>query len=412
MKNKMQIIKVLSLCFSLVIALTACKKEEPQQQAHAVPVQAVLVKPITIPVNYTSVAQTEGSLEVEVRARVNGILDEYKFKEGDMVKAGQSLFVIDPRPFKAAVDQAQANVVAAQAQLKQATQNLHRIEPLYKENAVSQKEYDDAVAAENIAKANLGVTEAALRTAKLDLNYAYVYAPISGIIGKSIPSRGSLVTAQQTLLTRISKVNPMYVNFSYSDATFRQLANDKREGLIVQPTEGPLNVTLKLADGTEYPYTGKINFQDIQVSAETSTIPTRAEVPNPNVSLRPGQFVEVTVTGLIRPDAMLVPQRAVQEGEKGKFVFVANKENKAELRWVETGDWYLDQWIINKGIAPNERVITDGLTKIAPNVPVQVKMIPNVIDNGGADSLNNDAFLSESQKTSEAEETSGEVKAQ
>jgi membrane fusion protein (multidrug efflux system) len=323
-----------------------------------------------LPVSWEYVGQTVGSREVEVRARVTGILLTRNFKEGERVKKGQSLFTIDPAPFRAAAARAQADVVAAQARYEQAKRNAARLKPLYAEKAVSQKEHDDAVSAEEIGAADVNAAQARLTEAKLNLEYTRVEAPISGITTRAIPSEGTLVSGPNVLLTSVVQTDPIWVNFGIADNEQARIQKEAQAGNLKLPRN--FEVELRLADGSVYPRTGKLDFADVRVSTQTGTREARAEVPNPDGYLRPGQFVRVVLKGAVIPNAVTVPQRAVLEGPQGKFVYVVNDKSQAEPRPVEAGQWAGERWVISSGLKGGERVIVDGVMKIGPGAPVKV----------------------------------------
>ena len=327
-----------------------------------------------LPVTWEYVGQTIGSREVEVRARVTGILVSRNFKEGDRVKKGQSLFTIDPAPFQAAVARAEADVAAAQARLEQARRNAARMKPLYAEKAVSQKEHDDAVSAESIIAADLKAAQARLVEAKLNLEYTRVEAPISGTTTRAIPSEGTLVSGPNVLLTSVVQTDPMWVNFGIADNEQARIQKEAQSGRLKLPRN--FEVELRLADGSIYPQKGKLDFADVRVSTQTGTREARAELPNPQGTLRPGQFVRVVLKGAVIPDAVTVPQRAVMEGPQGKFVYIVDEKSTAQARPVEAGQWAGDRWIISSGLKGGERVIVDGVMKIGPGAPVRIAEKP------------------------------------
>jgi len=335
-------------------------------------VSVVAIEPRTLPIVFEYVGQTAGSREVEVRARVPGIILKRNFTEGAPVKEGQSLYTIDPAQLEAAAARAEADVVAAQARLEQAKRNAARLKPLYAEKAVSQKENDDAVSAEEISAADLKAARARLTEAKLSLSYTKVEAPVSGVASRSLRSEGSLVGGPETLLTTVVQVDPIWVNFGIPDNEQAQLARDVLAGRVALPKGDAFEVALRLADGSIYERTGKLNFSDVRVSPTTGTREARAELPNPQRVLRPGEFVRVILRGATRPSALTVPQRAVLEGPQGKFVYVVNEKSQAEPRPIEVGDWAGDSWVINHGIKPGDRVIVEGLMRLGPGAPVRV----------------------------------------
>ena len=333
-------------------------------------VSAVTVEPQALPVAFEYVGQTAGSREVEVRARVTGILQKRNFEEGARVKQGQSLFTIDRAPYEAALARAQADVAAAEARYQQAARNAARLKPLYAEKAVSQKDYDDAVSAEAIGAADVKAAKARLAEVQLNLQYTKVQSPVSGIAGRALRSEGSLVSGPELLLTTVVQVDPIWVNFGIPDSEQARLQKDAEAGRLRLPKA--FEVELRLADGTTHPQKGRVNFSDVRISPATGTSEARAELPNKDGSLRPGQFVRVILRGAVRPAAILVPQRAVLEGPQGKFVYLVNEKNLAEPRPVVVGEWAGDAWIITEGLKGGERVITEGLMKLGPGAPVQI----------------------------------------
>ena len=339
----------------------------------AVSTMTVQPRAVLAPFEYTG--QTAGSREVEVRARVRGILVARNFTEGGTVKQGQSLYTIDRAPFEAALAKAQAELAGAAARLEQAKRNAARLRPLYAEKAVSQKDYDDAVSAEAIGEAELEAAQARLREARLDLQYTRVEAPVSGIAGRSLPSEGTLVSGPEVLLTRITQVDPIWVNFGIPDADRLKMRSEAEAGRLLLPKDDRFEVRLQLADGQVYSRTGWLTFADVRISGQTGTSDARAVLPNPDGKLRPGQFVRVTLTGATRPDAVLVPQRAVLEGPQGKFVYVVDEKSAAQPRPVEVGEWAGSDWIITGGLKPGERVIIDGVMRIGPGAPVKASSV-------------------------------------
>ena len=323
-----------------------------------------------LPVAWEYVGQTAGSREVEVRARVTGILLSRNFKEGERVKKGQSLFTIDPKPFEAALARAVADVAAAEARLEQASRNAARLKPLYAEKAVSQKENDDAVSAEAIGIADVKAAQARLTEAKLNLAYTRVEAPVSGLTTRALPSEGTLVSGPNVLLTSVVQVDPIWVNFGIPDNEQARIRKQAQDGSLKLPRN--FEVELRLADGSLYGPKGKLDFSDVRVSLQTGTREARAELPNPDGALVPGQFVRVILKGASLPNAVTVPQRAVMEGPQGKFVYVVDEKSTAQPRPVEAGQWSGDRWVITSGLKGGERVIVDGVMKIGPGAPVKV----------------------------------------
>ncbi len=366
----MQIIRNQPLVLAVALLALGC---EPAAQPGPPPppeVTVTTVQPADIEVTYEYVGQTAGFREVEVRARVTGILLQENYKEGARVTQGQSLFTIDPAQYRAAANRAEADLATAEARLAQARRDLNRIKPVFEANAISRKEYDDAVSAEQIATAEAKGAKARLAEAQLNLAYTRVESPISGIAGRALRSNGSLVSGPDILLTTVTQTDPMYVIFGIPDRdrlAIRQEVDGKR---LVLPNRGEFRVDVKLADGSVYGKSGKLNFTDVRVNAQTGTSEARAVLPNPGGELRPGEFVRVVLSGARRPNAVQVPQRAVLEGPNGKFVYVV-ADGKADPRPVQVGAWSGDRWIITSGLAAGDQVIIDGVLKIRPGAPVQ-----------------------------------------
>jgi membrane fusion protein (multidrug efflux system) len=363
---------------SALVMLAACqpRAQTPPGGLPPPPVSVVAVEPKAVPVSFEYVGQTAGSREVEVRARVTGILLKRNYREGGRVRAGQSLFTIDPVPFEWAVNRLEADLAGAEARYTQAQRNAARLKPLYEAKAVSQKEHDDAVSAEQIGFAEAKSARARLTEAKLNLSYTRVAAPITGIASRAQRSEGNLISGPDVLLASVTQIDPIYVNFGIPGTEQLRLRRDAEAGRLVLPPDGKFEVTIALADGGVYARPGKMDFTDVRVSTQTGTSDARAELPNPDGMLQPGQFVRVRLSGSTRPNALLVPQRAVLEGPKGKFVYVVSAESKAEARPVEVGEWTGDAWVINAGLQAGDRVVTDGVMKIGPGAPVQIAAAP------------------------------------
>lgn len=335
-------------------------------------VAVVTIEPRNIQATFEYTGQTAGSREVEVRARVTGILQKRNYPEGGTVTAGQSLFTIDPALYNAALRRAEADLGAVQARLQQWRREVARLRPLFMAKAVSQKEFDDAVSNQAIAAADVKAAQARVVEARLNLEYTRVESPISGIAGRAFRSEGNYVSGPDVLLTTVTQIDPMYVLFGVSDEGRLKLHRETEAGRLALPKDGQFEVNVKLAEGGLYAKTGKMNFTGVIVSGTTGTSEARAELPNPDGLLRPGQFVRVILSGAQRPNAILVPQRAVLEGPNGKFVYLVNTEGKAEARPVQLGDWQHDDWIITAGLNPGDKVIVDGVMKIGPGAPVRV----------------------------------------
>jgi membrane fusion protein, multidrug efflux system len=340
------------------------------------PVTLAEVKTVTVPIRFEYVGQTAGSKEAEVRARVQGILEKRVYQEGGRVKAGQVLFVIDPKPYAVMVAQNEASLAQAQAEHAQAQRNLERLRTLITENAISKREFDDAVSSEETSAAGVKLAQAKVAEARLNLGYTTVNAPVAGFASRALKSEGSLVSpGQDSLLTTISQIDPIYVNFSISEAQKLHIDRMRAEGKLVAPEgKNGQEIAVRLSDGTRFPRTGKLAFIDSRINPDSGSFDARATIANADAALRPGQFVRVLVEGNQRPNAIVVPQKAVLEGPQGKFVYIAGKNQEGKdvalPRPVEVGDWVefdgQNQWIIESGLKPGEQLVVDGMAKIFP----------------------------------------------
>lgn len=359
---------------ALGAVLAACGEvgSQPQGQMPPPEVVVVTVEPKTLPVRYEYPGQTAGYREVEVRARVNGILLKRNYQEGATVKRGQSLFLIDPAPFQVALAKAEADLATAEARQAQAAREAERLKSVLDIKAVSRKEYDDAVSSSEIAAAEMKAARARVAEAKLNLDYTRVEAPITGVSSRALQSEGTLVSGPQVLLTSVTQVDPIYVIFGIPEADQLRIRRDVDAGRLKLPSDRRFEVSVTLADGVVYSKQGKLDFTDVRVNPAIGTIEARADLPNPDGALRPGQFVRVRLSGATRPNALTVPQRAVLEGPKGKFVYVVGAESKVEARPVAVGEWVGDAWVIDSGVAAGDKVVVDGVMKIGPGAPVKV----------------------------------------
>ena len=343
-------------------------------------VTTFVVQPKAVPASYEYVGQTAGSREVEVRARVTGILEKKLFQEGAPVKAGQVLFVIDPKPLAAQAAALEADVVRAQALKAQSDREVARLKPLAEKRAVGQKEADDAVSNAELAAASVKAAQAKYDEVKLSLGYTRVVAPIGGLSSRAPKSEGSLVTANDTLLTTISQSDPIWIPFGISENEQLSLNRAVSEGRLTLPRDNAYDVTVKLADGTTIPRRGRINFADTRINPSTGTFEMRAEVPNADGVLKPGQFVRVSLTGAVRNNALTVPQIAVLDGAQGKFVYVADRDKEgkdiAAARPITLGDWVsvagTNMWVVETGLKAGDHVIVDGLSKLRPGAPIKL----------------------------------------
>ena len=354
---------------ALLTLLNGCSGGGSAQAPAAMPAVPVTVQeavPARIPATIEAVGQTEGAREIEVRARVGGILQKRVYEEGAAVRAGQVLFQIDRAPFEIALAQARAALAEQRAKLQQAEREAVRLKDLIEQRAISQREYDDATSNSALARAALQGAKAKIREAELNLSYTTVTAPVSGLSGRAARSEGALVdTTANSLLTTIVQANPMWVRFSLADADLAKLRT-------VGASQDPFKeVSLILPDGKPYAGKGKLNFTANQVDTQLSTVQLRATFENTDAKLLPGQFVRVRLVTGERDGVFLVPQSAVQQGDRGAFVYVVGKESKAEMRPVQTGEWQGSNWVILSGLQAGERVILDNLLKVRPGATIK-----------------------------------------
>jgi membrane fusion protein (multidrug efflux system) len=382
-------------------ALSGCGEDKKEaaagvaaQQRPAPQVTAMTVEPRAIPFTPSFVAQTESSQQVNIVARVSGFLDKIAYQEGEMVREGQLLFQLDPKPFQAQVEAARGAVLSQQARLTTAQANLGRVKPLAQENALSQADLDRAQGEFDAAKAALFTAQAQLTEAQLNLGYTTIRSPVNGLASRSQQRQGAYINAMSSdaNLTYVAAVHPIWVNFSVSQnqtAKWRQESQAKR---LIPPANEVYEIDVVLSDGTLYPYRGRINFADPSFSQDTGSFLVRAVLPNPRLELRPGMFVTAYVRGAVRPNAIVVPQLAVQQGPKGHFVYVIKADDTAEVRPVIVGDYQGEKDIvINSGLNAGDRVVVDGVLKVVPGLPVKatavkapVALPPDMLAPGGA----------------------------
>ncbi len=367
---RMAVIPLLAFFF---LASGCDKSSQDKTQTKSAEVTVVTVEARDVPVSLEYVAQTQSSRMVNIQARVNGFLEKRVYTEGAMVKKGQTLFIIDQKPFKVQVDQAQAAMEGQKAAMETARANLARIKPLAERNAVSKKDLDDATGQYRTYEAAVAQARAQLETAKLNLSYTVITAPVDGISSYAQQTEGTYISQQNSLLTTVAVLTPMWINFSLSENELQSGRDQIKKGLLRPPADNNYLVEVILVDGTIFPHTGRITFAESSFNAQTGTFLLRASVDNPKGILMPNQFVRVRVKGHVRPNAILVPQRAVQQSAKGHFVWVVDKNNKAELRPVTVGDWKDNDWFIFEGLKSGEKVVVDGVLMLSPGMPLTIK---------------------------------------
>jgi len=349
-----------------LLATAACNKATGTPSAPPVPQAGVIsITTQNIPDEPEFIGQTESSRPVEIRSQVTGIIRERFFQEGREVKKGDHLYQIDPVPFQAAQMTAKAAVDQAQARLVQAQQNFDRVRPLLSQQAVSQMDLDNAIAEKLAAEAALASAKGLLLRAQFDLDNTLITAPISGLIERTRVYEGRLVSAQTDLLTIIDQVDPIFVTISVPERIL--LARRKGvESKKIRSDRGVLRAVITLVDGTIYPHEGTLEFNDVVYRVDTGSRQGRFVFPNPQRILLPGQFVKIRVKGETRADAILVPQRAVQEGPKGPIVYVLGPGDKVEVRDVKAGPWVGNQWLIETGLNSGDRVVVEGIQNLQP----------------------------------------------
>ncbi len=355
-----------------ISCLFGCKGEAGPSAPRPIPeVQVIETFSQTVPDEPEFIGQAEASSIVEIRSQVTGIINRRLFSEGRDVKQGDRLYEIDPVPFHAAFASAKGRVSQAEARVVQAKQNLARVKPLLVEDAVSQKDVDDAIAEDLAARAALEAARGDLIKAKFDLDNTLIVAPVDGLIERTRYYQGRLVTAQTDLLTVIHQVDPMYVIVSAPESFLLKRRRDTLSKRIQHPGLYSLTGTIIFVDGTTYAHDGVLDFADIGLRAETGSRQARVVFPNPDRILLPGQFVTVRFHGVSKPNAILVPQRSVQQGPKGAVVYVVGQGDQVEVRDVKATDWQGDQWLIEDGLRAGERVIIEGFQRLVPGAQVK-----------------------------------------
>ncbi len=362
------VVTSMTLAFSLPAnAQQAGGKAPPPPQ-----VTAVAVHPEEVDLSYQYAARITAYRDVQVRARVGGILMKRNFVEGSEVKAGELLFEIDPAPYEAELARVQAQLQQAQAQYAQSVRDADRAQTLVDQKVQSTAARDTAMSTRDLNAAAVAAAKAQVRTAELNLQYTKVTAPINGVTSREQVSEGSLIgtDASSSLLTSITQTDPVYINFSFTDteaAEIRRLLDERKaKGL----EANKLSVKLSFGDGTVYNHFGTIDFTSSSLDLETGTLGVRAIIDNPDRRLLPGQFVRATVTGVTVNDTIVIPEAALMQGPKGQFVYVVNNEGKAEVRPLNLGQQVAKGWIVLSGLNAGDRVVTEGVIKVKPGQAV------------------------------------------
>ncbi len=364
----------------VVLGLASCSEKQEKQQP-AVPVSAIKVVPHDITIYDEFVGEIRGSQEVELRSRVTGVLLKQQFEDGVVVEEGQLLYSIDDRDLKAKVSEAEGALASANSNLSRARLDVQRYAPLLKEDAISKQVYDNAVAAERAARAQVESANATLQQAQLNVGFASIVAPVTGRIGASIVEEGDLISVGTTLLARISNSDPAWVYFSVSEA--KLLAYESKHGVVGavgqnkdRQNEGG-NVRLYLSDGSLYPHKGRINFTDRAVDVATGTYRLRAEFPNPKQELRPGMFARIRVNTDKLNDSILVPDKSVTQVLDRYFVTTIDDKDKAAQQTVKLGRRQDGLWVIEEGVKAGDRVVVEGIQKAQPGTSLKIDMEPD-----------------------------------
>lgn len=364
------LLKYIGLVTTTSLVLVGCGSEAPPPMP---PVAITVVTLDTTDVTLTTelTGRVTSSLVAEVRPQASGIIRERLFTEGALVKAGDPLYQIDDATYKAKVNSAKAALAGAEATLERARLKAKRYRELAKISAVSAQDNDEAIAAWHQAEADVAVAKAELERHTLELGFTRITAPIAGRIGKSLVTQGALVTANQDeALATVQKLDPIYVDVTQTGNAFLQLRQQLAAGILQKSPTVP--VTLILEDGSHYGHEGKLAFAEVSVDPTTGSYGLRVEVPNPEHLLLPGMYVRAVLVAGTRPDALLAPQQGIARDPKGNATaMVVNASKQVEVRQVKVSGTYGDQWLVEEGLAVGDRVIVEGLQKIAPGMSVQ-----------------------------------------
>lgn len=363
-------------------AVGGCEKKKEAVVPPQPVVEVIRIVPKDVPLSIEYVAQTQSSQQVSINARVSGFLDRRVYTEGAIVKTGEVLFLMDKKPFQVQVDGAAAALSRQKAALETARLTLARIKPLAAKNAVSQKDLDDATGTFESAAAAVEQAKAQLETAQLNLSYCTITSPVTGITSAAVQQDGTYLNQMNSQLTTVAVLSPIWVNFSISENEMQSYRNKFASKQVIPPHDGEYEVDIVMVDGSLHPCKGRITFAAPSYNAQTGTFLVRTTVDNPEGILKPNQYVRTRIRGAVRPNAIVVPQRAVQQGAKGHFVWVIGKDGTAEYRPVAVGEWYGNDWFINEGLRAGEQVVVDGGMTLRPGIAVTVK--PSAASPGSA----------------------------
>lgn len=362
--------------YLLLGCLFGCDAPKTQQtSSNRTEVVALTLKPKNVSMTPGFVAEVKSSHQVDIVARVSGFLDRIAYKEGSLVNVGDELFKIDPKPFQAQLAAEMAELERSNAEIWIAKANLNRIQPLAQKNAASKSDLDNAIGRVRTAETMLAQAKARVEKAKLDLSYTTIQSPIRGIAGTALVREGTFLASgtPNAKLTSVTMMDPIWVEFSVTQNQHLKMRNEVARGSIVSPESKAYEIEVEFNDGQRYAHTGRFIFADPTFDPATGTYQVRVQLPNPEGQLIPGMFVRARIKGAFRPDAIVVPQKAVQQTAKGHIVYIVNKENQAEIRPVRVGDWVGQDWIIDEGLQAGDRLIIDGFQRLAPGAPVQIQ---------------------------------------
>lgn len=364
----------LSILFLLLLAVgSSCGPSQPVKQPPTVPVTVYEVKPQTIPAVFDYVGFAESSHPVEIRARVEGYLDKIAYVEGSFVHAGDLLFQLDPKPFIAKLEEAKGMLAQEQAILWNAKTTTDRLLPLYKQNAISKRDLDNAIATQLASEAKVQSAQAQVTYAQINLDYTTMTSPVNGLSGKARFREGSLITtgANSSDLTTVSVVDPMWVYFSVPETDILAARVQASKDQLLLPESMNFDVRIILGDGSTYPLLGKVDFSAPTINQQTGTMEVRAVFSNPDAVLKPGQFLKARVLGAVRPNAIVVPQTAVLQGSKSMYVYLV-KGDQVVVTDIEVGEWFGNYWIVTSGLMEGDQVVSQGINKLQSGSKVVV----------------------------------------
>ena len=387
MKNNNKVVLIIAAVILVVCLIPGCGEKKRGGPPPVPEVAVVTIQPKPVVTTTELAGRTSANLVAEVRPQVGGIIQKRLFTEGSDVQAGQALFQIDPALYKSALSNASAVLARSEANLSALQLRANRLRELLVDKAVSQQDYDDASAALKQTQADIQYGQATLETARINLKYTTIAAPISGRIGRSSVTEGALVTAQQPVaLATIQRLDPMYVDVPQSTADVLRLQRSLKEGRLDQNGENQKKVQLIMEDGTAYPLAGTLQFRDITVDPTTGSVILRVVFPNPKGVLMPGMFVRTILQEGIHKNAILIPQQAVSRDPKGNpLALIVDASGKVQMKQLTLDRAIGNDWLVSSGLAPGERVIVEGLMKVKPGIPV--KAVP--FENGEINRGNN-----------------------